>query len=137
MLGVMLNPMGDFTDHLTTLKSKADNFARRLRSPRLTEIDIEIFHRSIYIPSMRYSLAAVATNEEELSRIQSRISRVILQRLHIRSTIPTALRYGPVELGGLGLYDLRTEVGVETLKFLRNALYSDSKSRNLIRLYLD
>jgi hypothetical protein len=86
---------------------------------------------------MRYSLAAVATNEEELSKVQSQISRVILQRLHIRSTIPTALRYGPIELGGLGLYDLRTELGIETLKFLRNALYSDSEAGNLIRLNLD
>lgn len=101
MLGVMLNPMGDFTDQLNTMKAKADKFASRLRSPRLTENDIEIFHRSIYIPSMRYSLAALATNKEELSsRVQSRINRVILQRLHIRSTIPTALRYGPIELGG-------------------------------------
>ena len=119
------------------LKAKADTFARRLRSPRLTELDIAIFHRSIYVPSMRYSLAAVATNEKELSKIQSQISRAILQRLHIRSTIPTALRYGPIELGGLGLYDLRTEMGVETLKFLRNALYSDSEAGNLIRLNLD
>jgi hypothetical protein len=30
MLGVLLNPMGDFTDHLAMLKSKADTFARRL-----------------------------------------------------------------------------------------------------------
>ena len=137
MLGVLLNPMGDFTDHMAMLKAKADTFARRLRSPRLTELDIAIFHRSIYVPSMRYSLAAVATNEKELSKIQSQISRAILQRLHIRSTIPTALRYGPIELGGLGLYDLRTEMGVETLKFLRNALYSDSEAGNLIRLNLD
>ena len=71
MLGVLLNPMGDFTDHLAALKEKADTFARRLRSPRLTETDVAIFHRSIYIPSMRYSLAALATNEEELSKVQS------------------------------------------------------------------
>ena len=137
MLGVMLNPLGDFTDHLKMLRDKADTFARRLRSPRLTETDISVFHRSIYTPSMRYSLAAVATNEEELSQVQSQISRVILQRLHIRSTIPTALRYGPIELGGLGLYDLRTEMGIEMLKYLRNALYSDSEAGNLIRLNLD
>jgi hypothetical protein len=137
MLGVMLNPMGDFTDQLNIMKFKADQFARRLLSPRLTENDIEIFHRSIYIPSMRYSLATLATNEDEISRVQSRINRVILQRLHLRSTIPTALRYGPIELGGLGLYDLRTEFGIETLKFLRNALYSDSEAGNLIRLNLD
>jgi hypothetical protein len=137
MLGVMLNPIGDFTDQHNIMKSKADQFASRLRSPRLTENDIEIFHRSIYIPSMRYSLATLATNEDEISRVQSRINRVILQRLHLRSTIPTALRYGPIELGGLGLYDLRTEFGIETLKFLRNALYSDSEAGNLIRLNLD
>jgi hypothetical protein len=95
MLGVLLNPMGDFTGHLAALKAKADTFARRLRSPRLTETDVAIFHRSIYIPSMRYGLAALATNEEELSKVQSQISRAILQRWHICSTIPTALRYGP------------------------------------------
>ena len=33
-----------------------------------------------------------------------------------------ALRYGPLELGGLDLYDLRTEAGIESLKFLRNSL---------------
>ena len=53
MLGVLLNPQGDFTDHLKSLKDKADTFARRLISPCLTETDISIFHRSIYVPSMR------------------------------------------------------------------------------------
>jgi hypothetical protein len=137
MLGVLLNPMGDFTDHLKSLKLKADTFARRIRSPRLTETDITIFHRSIYVPAMRYSLAAVAANEEELAAVQSQITRSLLQKLHIRSTIPTALRYGPLELGGLALYDLRTELGIETLKFLRDSLYSDSEAGNLIRLNLD
>ena len=96
-----------------------------------------MFHCSIYVPSMRYSLAVVATNEEELSKVQSQISSVIFQRLQIRSTIPTALRYGLIELGVLGLYDLRTEMEVETLKFLRSALYSDSEAGNQIRLNLD
>ena len=137
MLGVLLNPMGDFTDHLKSLKLKADTFARRIRSPRLTETDVTIFHRSIYVPAMRYSLAAVAANEEELTAVQSQITRSILQKLHIRSTIPTALRYGPLELGGLALYDLRTELGIETLKFLRDSLYSDSEAGNLIRINLD
>jgi hypothetical protein len=59
MLGVHLNPMGDFTDHLQHLKQKATVFSRRILSPRLTTTDVEIFHRSVYIPSMRYSLAAV------------------------------------------------------------------------------
>ena len=137
MLGVLLNPQGDFTDHLQSLKLKADTFSRRLMSPRLTKSDVAIFHRSIYVPSMRYSLAAIATNEQELSAVQSKICRVFLQKLHVRSTIPMALRYGPLELGGLALYDLRTEVGIESLKFLRNSLYCDSEAGNLIRLNID
>jgi hypothetical protein len=52
MLGVHLNPLGDFSDHLQILRKKADEFSRRILSPRLTETDVAIFHRSIYIPSM-------------------------------------------------------------------------------------
>ena len=63
----------------------------------------------------------------------------ILQKLHIRSTILMALQYEPLELGGLlDLYDLRTEVGIETLKFLRNSqLYCDSEAGNLSCLNID
>ena len=136
MLGVMLNPMGDFTDHLKLLKEKADGFARRLLSPRISESDVTIFHRSLYIPSMRYSLAAIAADEESLQSIQSKVVKSILQKMHVSSTIPTSLRHGPVEMGGLGLYDLRTEAGLEALKFFRNALYTNSEAGNLIRLNL-
>ncbi|KAI2513280.1 hypothetical protein MHU86_1051 [Fragilaria crotonensis] len=127
-LGVYLNPMGDFSDHIEKLRSKADAYATRIKSPRLTANDIRIFHRSIYIPSMRYSLPALAVDEEALSQVQTKVVQSMLQRMHVSSTIPTSVRHGPIELGGLGLYDLRTEYGIETLKALRNALYSDSKS---------
>ena len=136
MLGVLLNPLGDFTDHLKHLKRKADDYASRLLSPRLTTKDIRIFHRSIYIPSMRYSLATIAADEESLAPIQSKILKVMLQKLNVSSTIPAAIRHGPVELGGLALYDLRTEAGLEAVKFFRNAIYSDSETGNLLRINL-
>ena len=136
MLGVYLNPLGDFSDHLLVLKKKADDFSRHILSPRLSAADIKIFHRSIYIPAMRYSLAAVAADEESLAFVQTRVVQSMLQKMHVRSTIPTALRHGPAELGGLGIYDLRTEAGIEAIKFLRNSLYTDSEAGNLIRLNL-
>jgi hypothetical protein len=58
-LGEYLNPMGDFSDHLQILKQKANNYSCRILFPRLTATDVAIFHRSINIPSVRYSLAAV------------------------------------------------------------------------------
>lgn len=60
MLGVFLNPMGDFSDHIKAMKKKADSFASRILSPRLNTNDIRTFHRSIYTLSMRYGLAALA-----------------------------------------------------------------------------
>ena len=44
MLGVMINPLGDFGDHIKFIKHKADTFASRLLSPRLSAEDIRIFH---------------------------------------------------------------------------------------------
>ena len=118
------------------LKQKADDFAHRIMSPRLTTEDIRIFHRSTYIPSMRYGLAAIAVDEQALESVQSRALQSMLKHLGIQSTIPTAIRHGPVEFGGLGLYDLRTEAGIEALKFLRDSVYSGSENGKLILMNL-
>ena len=40
-------------------------------------------------------------------------------------------------MGGLGLYDLRTEAGLEALKFFRNSIYSRSEAGNLLRLNME
>ena len=136
MLGVDMNPMGEFGHHISVLQRKADGYASRIRSSKMTASDIRVFHRSIYTPSMRYSLPAIAVDEEELGQVQTRILRVMLQQMHVNSNLATAIRHGSMELGGLGLYDLRTEVGIEALKFLRNSTYSDSEPGNLIRLNL-
>ena len=137
MLGVMLNPMGNFSAHISELRKRADDYSRRLLSPRLNASDASIFHQCIYIPSMRYSLAAMAVDEQDLSCIQSRIMQSLLQKLGYSSKIPTALRHGPTELGGLGLYDLRTEAGLEALKFFRNSIYENSETGNLLRINLE
>ena len=137
MLGVQLNPMGHFGDHVKFLKEKADTFASRILSPQLTVTDVQVFHRSIYIPSMRYSLSSLAINEECMATVQSRIIPAILQKLHVNRHLPTSIRHGPSEMGGLDLYDLRTEAGLEAIKFFRNAIYSESENGKLLRLSLE
>ena len=56
----------------------------------------------------------------------------MLQKMHVQSTIPTSIRHGPLELGGLALYDLRTEAGIEAIKFFRNAVYSNTECGKLL-----
>ena len=136
VLGVQLSPSGSFSDHIQIYKNKADLFAARLHSPRIKAIDARIFHRSIYVPTMRYGLAALSASEEDLSTIQTRVLASLLQKMNVSSKLPTSIRHGPTELGGLGLYDLRTESGIESLKFLRNAVFSNSAAGQLILLNL-
>ncbi|KAI2513678.1 hypothetical protein MHU86_818 [Fragilaria crotonensis] len=137
ILGVHLNPLGTFSDHIKFLKSKADTFAVRLRSPRITPSDVMTFHRSIYVPMLRYSLAAIAADSEEsLHQIQTKIIPSMLQKLQVSSKLPTSIRHGPIEYGGMELYDVRTEAGIEQIKYLRNAIYSGSATGTMIRINL-
>jgi hypothetical protein len=80
MLGVLLSPMGSFSDQIKSMKAKADTYASCILSPRLKSHDIRTFHRSIYTPSMRYGLAALAVDEEALSAVQPELFKPCLKR---------------------------------------------------------
>jgi hypothetical protein len=132
LLGVYISPNGDFTHQLREMKKKADGMARSLRSPRLTRNDILTFHRTMYVPAIKYSLPALAVDEEELDSVQSAIMATFLQRLGFSSKLPKSIRHGPSELGGLGLFDLRTEMGIAQIKFLRDAILMGKEAGKLI-----
>jgi hypothetical protein len=70
ILGVYLSPEGNFSDQITILKKKADEFSVSLRSPKPTPQDIKTFHRTTYEPAMRYVLPTLAIDEEALAPIQ-------------------------------------------------------------------
>ena len=132
ILGVHLAPNGDFSKQIQVLKDKAHQFALRLRTPSLTPQDVKTFHRTMYAPGMRYVLPALAIDEEELQQVQTQIIPAILNKLGHSSKTPTAIRHGPLALGGLDLLDLRTEMGISQLKYLRDAIYSNSETGRLL-----
>jgi hypothetical protein len=136
MLGVWLTPTGNFAEHLKVMKTKADTFSVRIKSSRLTSRDTTTFHRTMYFPSMRYSLAAMAVDEEELNQLQTKITPTMLQKLGASSTTPTVIRHGPTDLAGLDLVDLRTELGIEMIKCLRHAVYAGTEVGKMILINL-
>jgi hypothetical protein len=71
-------------------------------------------------------------DEQCLKTIQARVLPALLQKRHINRNIPTAIRHGPELFGGLALYDLQTEAGLESIKFLRDSIYSDTAAGRLI-----
>jgi hypothetical protein len=132
ILGVYQTPIGDFSHHIKVMKDKADKYAGYLKSPRLTPANIRVFHKTIYTPAMKYSLPALAVDEEELSCIQSRIIPSIVNRLGFSSKLPTAVRFGPISMGGLGLTDLCTESGIEMIKFFRHEVHGQTPVGKLL-----
>ena len=76
----------------------------------------------------------MAVNEEELSSIQSNILAVVFQKQGYSSKTPTAIRHDPTELGGLALIDLRTELCISNLKYMRDSIFSGSETGNLMIL---
>ncbi|KAI2502292.1 hypothetical protein MHU86_12181 [Fragilaria crotonensis] len=136
ILGVYQNPIGDFSHHVSILKKKADEYASRIQTPRLTSSDIRVFVRTTYEPAMRYSLPALAIDEEELEQIQTRILPAIVQKLGMNRNLPTAVRHGPLSMGGLGLMDLRTECGIEMVKYFRHHIYRRTEVGELLVIQL-
>ena len=78
ILGVHLTQNGCFSKHLQVMTSKADKYAVSLWSPKLTVSDVRTFHRVIYTPAMKYSLPAIAINEEAFAPVQSKVLASIL-----------------------------------------------------------
>ncbi|KAI2492011.1 hypothetical protein MHU86_22536 [Fragilaria crotonensis] len=85
---------------------------------------------------MRYCLPALLVPEEELATVQSKIIPAMLRKMHVAGNLPTSIRHVPLALGGLGIFDMRTEMGIENLKFLRNAIFSKSSAGDLILMNL-
>ncbi|KAI2491160.1 hypothetical protein MHU86_23387 [Fragilaria crotonensis] len=106
ILGVYLSPDGDFTTQLQILHEESRRIRLHTQVPRLTPQDIITFHRTTYGPSMRYVLPALSIDEEELSMVQCKILSAILNKLGHTSKLPTEIRHGPIEMGGLARIDL-------------------------------
>ena len=136
ILGVHLNPIGDFTDQLDILRNKSNTMATRIHFSRISADNMRTFLRTMYAPAMLYALPAVATDEENLAKVQASMIATALQKMGASKTTPTAIRHGPTDLGGLNIIDLRTELGICNLRFLRNAIYTGSEAGKLIIMSL-
>jgi hypothetical protein len=85
---------------------------------------------------MRCVLPALTIDEEELSTVQAKVFASMVNKLGHYSTLPTEIFHGPLEMGGLALLDLRTEIGISQMKYLRDSIFSDSESGKLIIMSL-
>ena len=65
---------------------------------------------------------------------QTQVVTSMQQKLGYSSKLPTEIRYRSEELGRLGLFDLCTALGISTLKYMRDGMYSQSEAGKLMIL---
>ena len=97
-------------------------------------INIKTLYQTMYAPAMRCILPCLAINEEELQLVQTQVVTSMLKRLGYLLKLPIEVRYGPEELGGLGLVDLCKELGISTLECMHDAIHSHTEAGKLMIL---
>ena len=119
-LGVYLAPLPDFVLHTNALKEKTDALAGKLRTSALNKTFAFMLYQGKYVPSVNYSLPVCSMNTAQLQSIQTQFISALLNKLGFNQHYPRAVVYGPHELGGLQLIDVRYEQGVQNTQSLLN-----------------
>jgi hypothetical protein len=70
-------------------------------------------HRSIYLPSMSYSLPSTSFTRRELANIQSSPIRALLSAMGFSRNMPREVVFGPNATRGIGLRHLHVEQGCQ------------------------
>ena len=117
-LGVQMNFMGTFASHASTMRTKFDGMARRLRQSSLSSAMARKFYNTFYLPSVRYSLPVTSMTRTELHRIQSLMTAAILNKTGFNKHYPHAVAFAPTSVFGCGLIDLRIEQGLTHIQSL-------------------
>jgi hypothetical protein len=129
-------PDGNFQKEGEFLLNKANQYATRLSASNLNEMDTFIFHQSMYVPSMTYSLPVTTLDTRVLNKIQCRAVQAILNKLGINQSFPHCVAFGPKDLCGMALLHMSVEQGVRGVQHFTNHVFSKDSVGNMIVIAL-
>ena len=135
-LGVHMNFMGTFKFHASNMRQKFDGLARRLRQSHLSPALSRAFYCSFYLPSVRYSLPVTSLSDDELHKVQSKMTASILNSLGYNQHYPHAVAFAPQHAFGCGLWDLKIEQGLLHLQSFLDYVGTEHKVGNVILISL-
>ena len=90
-LGVHENPAGIYTTEYQHLISKSLNMAQRVSAQSITRSEAWTAYRSIYLPSIQYSLSSSSFTRQDLAKIQSRPIHALLSAMGFNQNMPLSV----------------------------------------------
>ena len=98
---------------------------------------IRIGFQAIWRMIIQYPLGATCFNHQQCDRIQSKYLPTFLSRMGINRSTATAVRHGPLELGGMDIFLLGTEQGIQQTKMLLSHIRKQDQVGKLLSISLD
>jgi hypothetical protein len=94
----------------------------RKGEPSKKRSELEILYKTIYIPTMWYTMQFTGAKKEYIHKIASKSIALFLKKFDYTSTASQDIVYGPAKLGGLRCHNLDLETGINQLEQLVHAL---------------
>ena len=133
MLGVWLSPDGSKSTQIAKMKSKAQNWADYIRTGHLSAKDTWIALSTTIWKTLEYPLAALTLSDDDLKTIVWPIISVVLPKMGMNRCLPRVLRYGPLEVAGVGIRDLYIVMGMARIQYLLEHPWKDTPTGDLIK----
>jgi cystathionine beta-lyase family protein involved in aluminum resistance len=106
--------------------------AAAIASPTLTRHQAQVAYSSMYSPMMTYSLPSCSFSDAELTQMQCRAVDTFRPTLGYDHSLPSAVAYGPSDLGGSTLNHMYAEQGMMKVESMFSHIRHGSPLGNIM-----
>jgi hypothetical protein len=117
LLGVNIAFDGNSSAQSSMFRQKGEKLAIAFNRCQLTANDTLQGYQSIFLPGVKYGMAASCIPTSDLKKLQQIITRPILPKLGYNRHFPSSIVYTTIHFGGIGLQDLPIEQGISHTTF--------------------
>ena len=103
----------------------------------LSREHIGIGFRTIWKMMIQYPLGATCFTRKQCMAIQAKYLPTFLSKMGINRTTSTAVRHGPMTLGGTEIFNLHTEQGVQQTKMVLAHLQKNDEIGTMLSISMD
>jgi hypothetical protein len=136
-LGVRLAPDGNDRDELKYRQQQATKMQQKIAAAPLGREYIGIGFRAIWQAMIQYPLGATCFTDKQCSTIQAKYLPTFLSKMGINRATATAVRHGPTTMGGMNIFNLHTEQGIQKTKLVLAHLRKNDAVGRMLSTSLD
>jgi hypothetical protein len=136
-LGVRLAPDGNDHDEFSYRIQQANKMTQWLKLAPLGREHIGTGFRAIWRMMIQYPLGATCFTTQQCQKLQAKYLPTFLSKMGINRSTTTAVRHGPPVYGGMDVFQLDTEQGVQHTSHTVAHLRKDDEVGKMLTISID